>query len=936
MSAGHTCVPMDIDLLTLEQQERLADVLGECLSCLERGETPDMTRVLEENADIADTILANYESMRLLQRAVGDVCRQAIPAGEDGSGRKQLGDFQILREVGRGGMGVVYEAHQLSLDRRVALKILPFAAVLDQKQIARFKNEARAAAQLHHTNIVPVYSVGCERGVHYYAMQYIDGCPLDKAIGRIRADAPTASKAEPGRGGSVCAKAPSTDSTIAAAAFTVDTVPAFSLAGSLKAPDHHRAVAQIGVQVARALQHAHEFGIVHRDVKPSNLLLDDRGKVWITDFGLALFQSDSRVTLSGDIVGTIRYMSPEQATGRAGVIDQRTDVYSLGITLYELLTLREAFEGTQRQAIMYQVENEDPPPPRRIDPSIPRDLDTIIMKAVSKSRDDRYATAGELADDLERFLRGEPTVARRATSMERCAKWARRHKTVVRWAMALAFVALVGLSATTTVIALAHARVSEANRKMHMALKASENNRALAEANEAMAEDHFRQARRMLDRFGIRYAEQLRAVPGAEALRRRVLEDSLEYYRDFVARAGGDSSLQRDLAVTYAKIGAVSEQTGDRNEALDAFNRAREVFEQIVRERPDDHDAKSDLALCRNNIALILAREGKTDAALESYRKAIDAQRELVKRFPENEQYRGDLALSCQNLSLLEHQTGNDEAAGKACMEAIGIEEGLVRRNPRAPRYLSHLATSYTNLGRFRSADDPAFAEQYLLKALEIQKKLIETYPDVLEYKNDLVLNHNYLGALKRSQGKLDEAEAYYALAREVESLLAKKAPAVVKYRLDSAVSENNLGRIYCEKGEYEKAEAVFATARKQLEGLVAEYPENVHYRGSLGGTLNNLGMVLENLGRTDEAVQVYAEAIRQQERAHRSAPSVEQFREFLQRQYTNYIRVLKRTGRHREATEAESARNAISESRGETYPASIEAATPHIQRDVP
>ena len=139
----------------------------------------------------------------------------------------------------------------------------------------------------------------------------------------------------------------------------------------------------------------------------------------MTDFGLAFFQADSRVTLSGDIVGTLRYMSPEQASGRAGVIDQRTDVYSLGITLYELLTLREAFQGTDRQAILSQVENDDPIPPRRIDPSIPRDLETIILKATAKVRDERYATAGEFADDIERFLRGEPTLARRATIMER-------------------------------------------------------------------------------------------------------------------------------------------------------------------------------------------------------------------------------------------------------------------------------------------------------------------------------------------------------------------------------------------------------------------------------------------------------------------------------------------------------------------------------------
>ena len=912
MTAKPTYASRDLDSLTPRQQERLAEALSECLDAMERGESPNLPKLLAENADIADLIRSNVNGLRLLQ-AAGDAfpseSRSEAAASETPStGKKELGDFQILREVGRGGMGVVYEAHQMSLDRKVALKILPFAAVLDQKQIARFKNEARAAAQLHHTNIVPVYSVGCEKGVHYYSMQFIEGCPLDKALGRIRADVPTASlcdadaEQEPSR----VQSSPAAHSTIAAGSPHVPTAGGFSLAGSLDVPDHGRAVAEIGVQVARALQHAHDFGIVHRDVKPSNLLLDDRGKVWVTDFGLAFFQADSRVTLSGDIVGTLRYMSPEQACGKAGIVDQRTDVYSLGITLYELLTLCEAFDGDNRQAILNQVENEEPIPPRRIDPSIPKDLETIVLKATAKLREERYNTAGELADDLERFLRGEPTLARRATVMERCAKWARRHKTVVRWTVALGFVLLIGLTITTTEIAIAHSRVSEAKHRMELALEASEKNRLLAEENEAKAEEHFRKATKMVDLIGLHYAEDLSSIAGAESLRRRVLEDSLNFYRDIVATACGDPTLQRDLAAIYGKIGKVSETTGNRAEAIEAFRSAQETLKKLIAKNPDDADAKQDLALCDNNIGLLLARDGRTDAARTAYQKAIDVQRKLAETLPKDERVRNDLALTCQNLSVLEHQTANDKAAVEAALESVRIEEELVRSNPRELGYHRQLATGYMNLGRFQSTADPASAEQYLLNALRIQKELADRYPDDLNYKNDLVLNYNYLGTLQRNQGDLDRAEEYYAQARRLDLRLAKQAPAVVKYRLDTAVSENNLGRIYCEKGEYAKAERVFRNAETQLAKLVAEYPENVYYRSTLGGTLNNLGRVLENLGRREEAADIYAKSIDEQRRAYQAAPTVDQFRQFLRRQYANYIRVLKELDRGEEAQDAE------------------------------
>jgi serine/threonine protein kinase/tetratricopeptide (TPR) repeat protein len=339
-----------------------------------------------------------------------------------------LGDFRIVREVGRGGMGVVYEAEQISLRRRVALKVLPLAATMDPRHLQRFHNEAQAAACLHHTNIVPVYSVGCERGVHYYAMQFIDGLPLSEVIRQRRQ-----AEDRPVDGARTTPYAMQPAGAITAnptARAGGDSTP---LSGQgRRDQDYYRKVAELGVQAAEALDLAHQVGIVHRDVKPGNLLLDSRGQVWVTDFGLAqVRQGEAGLTLTGEMLGTVRYMSPEQALAQRVVIDHRTDVYSLGATLYELLTLRPAFAGSDRQELLRQIAFEEPVYPRKLDRGIPAELETIMLKAMEKNPTHRYAKAQDMADDLECFLKEEPIRARRPSRAQRLRKWSRRHQSAV-------------------------------------------------------------------------------------------------------------------------------------------------------------------------------------------------------------------------------------------------------------------------------------------------------------------------------------------------------------------------------------------------------------------------------------------------------------------------------------------------------------------------
>ncbi len=417
----------------------LEDVIAEITDRLQAGQPVDIAPYVVRHPEWADRlqrVLPALVVMAGLANSLDDASAGDERPGEE-SLAGTLGDFRIVREVGRGGMGVVYEAEQISLKRRVALKVLPLAGTLDPRRLQRFHNEARAAACLHHTNIVPVFAVGSERGVHFYAMQLIEGQTLADMIHHQRGPAPAEGAGPPS---ATAAATPQ-----AAASSTVPQAR-HSTAGPAQDAAYFRTVAELAAQAAEALDYAHQMGVVHRDIKPANLMLETvsplappgRGAgvhLWITDFGLAQLQADAGPTLTGDLVGTLRYMSPEQALAQRVVIDHRTDVYSLGATLYELLALRPVFAGSDRQELLRQIAFDEPTPPRRLNRAIPAELETIVLKALEKNPADRYSTAQELAADLRRFLEEKPILARRPTLIQCTRKWTRRHQGLV-WAAA--------------------------------------------------------------------------------------------------------------------------------------------------------------------------------------------------------------------------------------------------------------------------------------------------------------------------------------------------------------------------------------------------------------------------------------------------------------------------------------------------------------------
>ncbi|MFL5245303.1 MAG: protein kinase domain-containing protein [Gemmataceae bacterium] len=344
------------------------------------------------------------------------------------SGHQRLGDFQIERELGRGGMGIVYEARQVSLNRRVALKVLSGGLGLTPKAIQRFHREAEAAAKLHHTNIVPVYSTGEHDGTHFYAMELIEGPSLDHVIRQMGA---TVSSAEPkpyastdriGLSPKLAQTGPYIEGSTAAG-----STAGLSSSSTGRENGYCDKVARTIAEVADALEYAHRQGVIHRDIKPSNLLLSPGGRLSVNDFGLARMLEQPGMTMTGEIIGTPAYMSPEQITAGRTPLDHRTDIYSLGATLYEMLTLHPPFKGERRDQVLAQILNKEPIAPRKVNPNVPVDLETICLKAMERDPDRRYQTAGVMAEDLRRYVNRFAISARRAGPGERLGMWVRRH-----------------------------------------------------------------------------------------------------------------------------------------------------------------------------------------------------------------------------------------------------------------------------------------------------------------------------------------------------------------------------------------------------------------------------------------------------------------------------------------------------------------------------
>ena len=860
----------------ISQADVVDELAQEFLARYRRGEYPAVSEFADRCPERADEIRDLFPALVVMERAASEECDASSQEWFVETPLSQLGDFRIVREVGRGGMGIVYEAEQVSLGRRVALKILPQQLLSNQKQRKRFQREAKAAARLHHTNIVPVFGVGEQEGLHYYVMQFIRGLGLDEVIVELtrlrsesKAGCQTAGPDEPlavtasrqlkhggdlsaadmadvlltghfdrsdlvrelsgGDGDSERSALTPPPSTIEALGETAvgrlsETAAGTGFVGlpgrSSDSPGSSKkfyweSVARIGLQTAQALQYAHDQGIVHRDVKPANLLFDTRGTVWITDFGLAKAADQQDLTNSGDVLGTLRYIAPEQFDGAA---DARSDVYSLGLTLYEMLALRPAFDEADRHRLVNQVTTGTPPRLRSLDRTIPRDLETVVHKAIDREPELRYQTAGKLADDLERFLQDEPIRARRPPILQRIGKWTRRHRAVVVTAalcLALGTVLLAG----TIGWAVRDQTAARAARQMRLATHV-----------EFILDDVDR-----LENNG-KWPEALATAKRAEAA---------------LASGEGTPSVQKRVRTTLHELELVARLEQIRLERAvwreDGFDNAGAVasYARAFQELGIDlRDLAPDEAVSRlkehPSIRLPLA------AALDDF---ADARREL---HGTSDEVRTLILRVARGLDPDPLRNQFRELLGRPMTPELHIEtQALAERinvSRHAPVTLILLARTLVRIGHpvsgrglLRDAQRHHPDDFWINFHLAEMARARADRHDAIRFYTAALAAHpmansarNNLGLLLVQQDRLDEAEACYHRAIELDP--------------DFGRAHSNLGRLLLQQERFDEAEASF---RRAID-LGADEP-NSH---------NDLGVLYARQNRLDEAEAFYRWAI--------------------------------------------------------------------------
>lgn len=637
------------------------------------GAIEDLLQCNREYADRLRDLIPALEALNVLAgRSEHPFALEPDPDG--GLGR--LGGYAILREAGRGGMGVVYEA--LAGTRRVALKILPPAAALDPERSARFRLEADTAASLNHPSILPILEVGCDRGIPYYVMPFVEGGTLADWSLRARA-----------RGG---------DPRIAAG---------------------------FALQAARALDHAHRRGVIHRDIKPANLLIDCSERLWIADFGLARLKEDSVLTPSHQAPGTLRYLPPEQAAGRRADGEGRGDIYALGATLYELITPGPAFGGDDRAEVLRNILSSEPRPPRSINPKVDRDLETIVQKAMAKEPQWRYPTAGELADDLERYLLGKPIAAVRPSLPTRVSRLLARRKAIVVPALA------VFLLTSTVGLGLLLLENARTRRALDELTKRRERERTALRLSFAGSDLIASRALRMLGASGS-------VAPQDAEFCRSALRD----YEGIIACYKNDAEMSRLVAQALHRVGFLRMILG-QGDAKASLSRAVAMFEAELASDRGDREALVNIAMALEDLAIVEGRAGQNQAAEAARDRALEVRRQLVARFPDDREFRLSLALT------IAFRIGSWIDSGKAREAEAGREE-LAREDDRSLGLRADSADQRNTLAWLVAAPQGG-SELAYRRALEWIEAAVAANPKERRYVNTLGLAHlrvaDYSGA---------------------------------------------------------------------------------------------------------------------------------------------------------------------------------------------
>ena len=826
------------------------DIVESFLADFRRGEAPSVDEYARRYPEMANKIRLNMPALLLLEQVKDDVHQQLLAAGDGKSDLepkqpKRLGDYRLLREIGRGGMGVVYLAEQESLGRHVAVKVLAGHALSNPKYLMRFRREAQAAARLHHTNIVPVLDVGRCEDVHYFAMQYIQGHGLDQVILELRRMRDTNSDTK--------------------TSYLLPRVLAYFSSSSAFVDFNHdywRSVVRIGLQAAGALAFSHNHNILHRDVKPSNLLLDEDGMTWVSDFGLAKSSEQDSLTHSGNVLGTLRYMAPESFHGQ---FDARSDIYGLGLTLYELCSLDQARASPRRDELILQITHGDIPRLRRNQSKVPPDLETIIHKAIEADPSRRYQSAEMLADDLERFLDGRPIRARRIGVAGRSWRWSRRNPTIAAAAITL----LVTISVAFTLIAGSRHRAMEALTDARSQRKTAELRRLDAEQARQLAEEradndrrNFRWAKRTVDRYLTEVSEDpLLKAHGMEQLRKRLLETARQFYDEFVNVRTDDPKLQLDRAKAYRQLASISDDVGDKTRALELLQRSRAILQTAVTKDVDPNDCRFELAMNHKVAGKIHFKLGQFPDAQTAYERSLGLLRELALAGPQVKTYKRTLADLLGKLGVTHLKTGSAHTSETLLDEAVTTLELLVAEDPDNAENQEELASVYSKRSiMYALTKRSGPSDDDLRLAITIREQLVQNHPLDPHFREKLAVDYLNVANGHRAAGRHKDALASIKSSVNLLKGLRDSHPHVELYQVTLAHGYRSLGRIYYQMRQIDQVETAYREAATICERLIHQYPSADVHRQTLETIWSEFEHCCERLGRPEQEIQARQE----------------------------------------------------------------------------
>jgi serine/threonine protein kinase/tetratricopeptide (TPR) repeat protein len=877
---------------------RVIDLLLRYEELRQAGQDTSVEELCRDCPQLLEEVRRRVKQIAGLERLLGDTA----PGGAAAPALAGL-RYRPVRFHAKGGLGEVHVAEDGELGRPVALKRIQDRHAHSEEMRRRFLREAEITARLEHPGIVPVYGLVHDAdGQPCYAMRFIEGESLRDAIDRFhQADA------WPGRD-----------------------------------PGERRLALRelLGrfVAVCHTVAFAHSRGVVHRDLKPANVMLGPYGETLVVDWGLAkqvapagparageetlppAADDTADATRPGQAAGTPAYVSPEQAAGRWDAVGPASDQYSLGCTLYALLTGRPPFTGRGPEEALAKAERGDFPPPRRVRRDVPPALEAVCMKAMALKPQDRYASVSDLAADVRNWLDDVPVAAWPEPLPVRLGRWARRHKPLVSGAAALLVTAVV-------LLAVGLVLLGDKQRETDRQRRRAEANAAQAAQAERAAAAQARRAREQrgltldalktvvlagqqelkaredrlepLDKAGIRALRTrlldkavagLRRVAGqaersAEADHHAVLAhldlgdlfvltdktgEAERHYRSAcdLARAlvradAADVRARRDLSAAWDKVGDVSLLRGRTEAALRAYRESLRLAGALARARPDDTRARRDLSVSYNKLGDVSQQRGRTEAAREAYAKALAFRKELVRARPGDVQARRDLASSYSNLGAVNQRLGRTGAALDACREALRIDRAVAEARPDDAGAQRDLAVAYDNLGDLicvaGRAEDGLEAYQ---NARRIWERLARADPHSTQAQRDLALGCTHVGNVALDLGQVRAARDAYARALKISQKLAAADPDNRQAQRDVAVAWNSLGDAERQRGRTRAALEAYRQAVRVTQALARADPESLQARMDLGVSSGNVGTACLLLGRAREALEAFTRAL--------------------------------------------------------------------------